>query len=149
MQEKSAQNELSIFQTRLQRLPLHHAPSIDILSSILPVNTFVYSRAVIRGVSIRTGLDKCPVYMAIKLLWLKPDKYYVTRKGSHLTSAQSSIIGLYSVRYSPLHIINSGLYGVVIFCNGDFHNTQYFYPYLCNKNLENCKAVQVFQLMFY
>ena len=36
-----------------------------------------------------TGLDKRPVYniIAIKLLWLKPDKYYVTRKGSHLTSA--------------------------------------------------------------
>ena len=101
MQEKSAWKVLSIFRTRLRRLPLRHAPSIDISPS------FVYSRAVIQGVSIQTGLDKRPVYMAIKLLWLKPDKYYVTRKGSHLTSAQSSITGLYSVRYSPLHIINS------------------------------------------
>ena len=80
---------------------------IDIPPSILRVNTFVHSRAVIQGVSIRTGLDKRPVYMAIKLLWLKPDKHYVTRKGSHLTSTQSCITGLYSVRYSPLHIINS------------------------------------------
>ena len=64
--------------------------------SILTVNTFVYSRAVIQGVSIRTGLDKCPVYMAIKLLWLKPDKHYVTQKGSRLTSAQSYITGLYN-----------------------------------------------------
>ena len=61
----------------------------------------------IQGVSIQTGLDKCPVYMAIKLLWLKPDEHYVTRKGSRLTSAQSSITGLYSIRYSPLPIINS------------------------------------------
>ena len=52
--------------------------------------------------------------MAIKLLWLKPDKYYVTWKGSCLTSAQSSITGLYSVRYSPLHIINSWLYCLVL-----------------------------------
>ena len=86
------------------------SPSINSLPSILahsPVNTFVYSRAVIQGVSVHTGLDNCPVYMAIKLLWLKLDKYYVTRKGSHLTSAQSSITGLYSVIYSPLHITNS------------------------------------------
>ena len=73
----------------------------------LPVNTFVYSRAVIQGVSIRTGLDKRLVYMAIKLLWLKPYKHYVTQKGSRLTSAQSYITGLYSVKYSPLYIINS------------------------------------------
>ena len=83
-------------------------PSIS--PSILPVNTFVYSRAVIQGVSIPTGLDKRLVYMAIKLLWLKPDKHYVTRKGSCLTSAQSYITGLYTVRYSPLHIINSWYY---------------------------------------
>ena len=38
---------------------------------------------------------------------LNPDKYYVTRKGSRLTSAQSSVTRLYSVRYSPLYIINS------------------------------------------
>ena len=85
------------------------SPSIDISPSILahsPVNTFVYSKAAIQRVSIHTGLDKCPVYVAIKPLWLKP----VTQKGSHLTSAQSSITGLYSVRYSPLHIINSYYY---------------------------------------
>ena len=46
--------------------------------------------------------------MAIKLLWLKPDKHYVTWKESHLTSVQSSITGLYSIRYSPLDIINFG-----------------------------------------
>ena len=62
--------------------------------------------AAIQGVSIRTGLDKCPVYYGY-LLWLKPNKYYITRKGSRLTSAQSSITGLYSIRYSPLHIISS------------------------------------------
>ena len=50
-------------------------------------------------------LGKCPVYMAIQLLLLKWDKYYVTRKGSHLISVQSSNTGLYSIRYSPLHII--------------------------------------------
>ena len=61
----------------------------------------------IQGVNIRTGLDKCPVYMAIKLLWLKPDKHYVTWRESCLTSAQSSITGLYSIRYSSLHVINS------------------------------------------
>ena len=70
-------------------------------------NTYWRWGAVIQGVSIRTGLDKCSVYMAIKLLWLKPDKHYITWKGSRLTSAQSSITGLYSVRYSPLHIIET------------------------------------------
>ena len=65
-------------------------------------NTYWRWGAAIQGVSIRTGLDKRPVYMAIK-----PYKYYVTRKGSRLTSAQSYITGLCSVRYSPLHIINS------------------------------------------
>ena len=110
MQEKSAwnSNKMNILQTHLRRLPLRYAPSIDISPSILLVNTFVNSRAVIQGVSIRTGLDKPPVYMAIKLLWLKPDKYYVTRKGSRLPSAQSSITGLYSIRYSPLHILTLG-----------------------------------------
>ena len=34
--------------------------------------------------------------MAIKLLWLKPDKHYITRKGSRLTSAQSSILQDYT-----------------------------------------------------
>ena len=50
------------------------------------------------------------IIMAIKPLWLKPDKYYVTQKGSHLTSVQSSITGLCSIRYSPLHITNSCYY---------------------------------------
>ena len=45
--------------------------------------------------------------LGYKVLWLKPDKHYVTRKGSRLTSVQSYITGLYSVRCSPLHIINS------------------------------------------
>ena len=45
--------------------------------------------------------------LGYKVLWLKPDKHYITRKVSRLTSAQSYITGLYSVRYSPLHIINS------------------------------------------
>ena len=108
MQEKLVWNERVSFELAFDvfHCVMHHR-SIDILPSILPVNTFVYSRAVIQGVRIRTGLDKRPVYMAIKLLWLKPDKHYVTRKGNRLTSAQSSITGLYSVRYSPLHIINS------------------------------------------
>ena len=48
--------------------------------------------------------------MALKLLWLKPDKHYVTWKGSSLTSTESSITGLYNVRYSPLYIINSWKY---------------------------------------
>ena len=39
--------------------------------------------------------------------------YDVTRKGSRLTSAQSYNTGLYGVRYSPLHIINSWYYVVV------------------------------------
>ena len=34
-------------------------------------NTYWRWEAAIQGVSIRTGLDKCPVYMAIKLLWYK------------------------------------------------------------------------------
>ena len=33
---------------------------------------------------------------------------YVTRKGSRLTSAQSSITGLYSVRHSPLLLLTLG-----------------------------------------
>ena len=36
--------------------------------------------------------------------------YYVTRKGSHLTSAQSSFTEIYGVRYSLLSIINSWSY---------------------------------------
>ena len=56
--------------------------SIDSSPSILPVNTFVYSRAAIQGVSIRTGLGKRPVYMAIKLLWYKTGQilHYTERK---------------------------------------------------------------------
>ena len=56
--------------------------SIDSSPSILPVNTFVYSRVVIQGVSIRIGLDKRPVYMAIKLLWYKTGQIlrYTERK---------------------------------------------------------------------
>ena len=81
---------------------MHHR-SIDISPSILPVNTFIYSRAVIQGVSIQTGLDKQLVYLAIKLLWLKPDKHYVTYKGGGLTSVQSSITGLYSTALDTLH----------------------------------------------
>ena len=42
-----------------------------------------------------------------KLLWLKPDKYYVTRKGSRLTSAQSYNTGLYGVRYILLTLDNN------------------------------------------
>ena len=34
--------------------------------------------------------------------------YYIIRKGSRLTSAQSYITGLCGVRYSPLHIITLG-----------------------------------------
>ena len=34
-------------------------------------NTYWRWRVAIQGVSIRTGLDKRPVYMAIKLLWHK------------------------------------------------------------------------------
>ena len=41
--------------------------------------------------------------------------YYVTQKGSSLTSAQST--RLYSVRYSPLHIINSW-YSIVDYSGG-------------------------------
>ena len=52
--------------------------------------------------------------LSYKVLWLKPDKHYVTWKGSRLTSAQSYITGLYSVRYSPLHIINSWLYHYLV-----------------------------------
>ena len=96
---------------------MHH-PTIShhpfLLSPL--VNTFVYSRAVSQVDSIRTGLDKCPVYMAKNLLWLKPDKYYIMWKGSHLTSAQSSITGLYSIRYSPLHVINSW-YSSLLHCS--------------------------------
>ena len=42
------------------------------------------------------------------MTYLSDLKFYdVTRKGSRLTSAQSYNTGLYGVRYSPLHIINS------------------------------------------
>ena len=82
-------------------------PSKSQSPSVLPVSPFVYSRAVIQGVSIQSELDKRSVYMAIKPLWLKLDKNHVSRKGSRLTYVQSSITGPYSVRYSPLHIIIS------------------------------------------
>ena len=56
-----------------------------------------------------TGLDKCPVYMAIKLLWLKPEKHYITRKGSHLISVQSSIdyTALDTLLYTLLTLVDS------------------------------------------
>ena len=42
------------------------------------------------------------------MTYVSDAKFYdVTRKGSCLTSAQSYNTGLYGVRYSPLHIINS------------------------------------------
>ena len=42
------------------------------------------------------------------MTYVSDAKFYdVTRKGSRLTSAQSYNTGLYGVRYSPLHIINS------------------------------------------
>ena len=53
--------------------------------------------------------------MAIKTFVIKLDKCYVKRKGSRLTSAQSSITGLYSIRYSPFHIINSCSYVINLF----------------------------------
>ena len=86
------------------------SPSINILPFILAHSPgehlciFLSSNS---RVSIRTGLGKHPVYMAIKFLWLKPYKCHITQKGSHLNSMQSSITGLYSARYSPLHTINS------------------------------------------
>ena len=50
------------------------------------------------------------IFLSISLhaaICLNLDKYYVTLKGSRLTSAQSSVTRLYSVRYSPLYIINT------------------------------------------
>ena len=42
------------------------------------------------------------------MTYVSDAKFYdVIRKGSRLTSAQSYNTGLYGVRYSPLHIINS------------------------------------------
>ena len=42
------------------------------------------------------------------MTYVSDAKFYdVTWKGSRLTSAQSYNTGLYGVRYSPLHIINS------------------------------------------
>ena len=90
-----------------ERYPACSVPTFPARVRFRLRNTYWHWGAAIQGVSIRTGLDKCPVYMAIKLLWLKPDKHYVTRNGSHLTSAQSYITGLYSIKYCPLHIINS------------------------------------------
>ena len=99
--------------------------SINISLSNLPVNTFVYSRAVIQGVSIRTGLDKHPVYMAIKLLWLKPDKYYVTWKGSHLISAQSSI-----TEYTALDTLLSTL--ILLTLDNKFNEFMAKFVYKCH-----------------
>ena len=48
---------------------------------------------------------------------------YVTQKGSHLTSAQSSITGLYSVRHSPVLLLTLNTSLVEPFLNWKGHVT--------------------------
>ena len=53
-------------------------------------------------------LIRVNVHPRVWMTYVSDAKFYdVTRKGSRLTSAQSYNTGLYGVRYSPLHIINS------------------------------------------
>ena len=52
-------------------------------------NTYWRWGAAIQGVNIRTGLDKCLVYMAINLLWYKTGQTLCYTERKLLTSAQS------------------------------------------------------------
>ena len=81
--------------------------SIDSSPSILPVNTIVYSRAAIQEVSIRTGLDKRPVYMAIKLLWHKTVQIlrYTERKPFNFSAIIIIILQEYAALDTLLYIL--------------------------------------------
>ena len=54
-----------------ERYPARFVPTFPALVRFRFRNTYWRWGAAIQGVSIRTGLDKRPVYMAIKLLWHK------------------------------------------------------------------------------
>ena len=54
-----------------ERYPARSVPTFPARVRFRFRNTYWRWGAAIQGVSIRTGLDKRPVYMAIKLLWYK------------------------------------------------------------------------------
>ena len=54
-----------------ERYPARFVPTFPARVRFRFRNTYWRGGAAIQGVSIRTGLDKRPVYMAIKLLWHK------------------------------------------------------------------------------
>ena len=70
------------------------------------INTDRCWGAAIQGVSIRTGLDKCPVLYGYKTFVVKTGQILHYRERKPFNFCVVIYHGLYNVRYSPLHIIN-------------------------------------------